>query len=187
MIRHCAFPDVGSSGANSRCLHCTWPLTQLIWRFIWWCVGSSSAEGLLAKTLLLSSSWPSDEPLPGPSIHPVLLVQSWHISDLFKLGHRIDWWCPPNGLSVHPMLPSLLLVFSQSSGATSKWTVRSSDSTCSLETSRNVPITPTIAPTLLPMYRQFIRWCSFSSTVLTLEKINYLLIWHVVFLHPWNL
>jgi hypothetical protein len=44
-------------------LHRTWPWhnsSNIIHR---WCVGSSSAEGLLTKTLLLAHMWPSDEPL----------------------------------------------------------------------------------------------------------------------------
>jgi hypothetical protein len=109
-------------------LHCTWLLTQLIWRFIRRTVSSSGAEDFAAKTLLFTFSRPSDEPL----LHRRFIrcyCSSIGASVLFRLGHRIDQRCSPMdrrfirriwlhcfvssihpthvewGLSVHPTVP----------------------------------------------------------------------------------
>jgi hypothetical protein len=57
------------------------------------------------------------------SVHPVLKASPWHISVLFELDHRFL----PNGPSVHPTLLSSLLLLCNSSDATTKWTVGSSN------------------------------------------------------------
>jgi hypothetical protein len=129
MIRRYVFSGVGSSGATSRCLHRTWPLTQLFRLYVpthrriirCWrpggqnlsdsfhgprdrrmnhCrpVGSSGATAWILVRLCLVWTWSSDRPT-------VLSI----------------------GLSVHPTLVSSLLLLCNSSDATKKWTVGSSD------------------------------------------------------------
>jgi hypothetical protein len=83
-------------------LHCTWLLIQFIWR----CVSSSGAEGLLAKTLLLASSWPSDRPTL-----PLTMASSATESFLARLCLDSNWASDrPTGsplrLSVQPVLLS---------------------------------------------------------------------------------
>jgi hypothetical protein len=61
------------------------------------CVGSSSVEGLVAKTSLLVSSWPPDEPmlpLTMASIHLLLKASSWRVSVLIQTECQIDRRCP---------------------------------------------------------------------------------------------
>jgi hypothetical protein len=129
MIRSYVFPSVGSSGATSCCLHRTWPLTQLFrcyapthCRIIrCWRPHGQNLSGSFHATV----GWTAVD----PSVHPVLLHESWRVSVLFELDHRIDRWFLPmdrrfirrycllflfsatrpmlleNGPSVHPMVP----------------------------------------------------------------------------------
>jgi hypothetical protein len=120
-------------------LHCTWPLTQLLWRFIRRTVGSSGAEDLAARILLLASSRPSDEPLLHCQfivLARLCLVQTWSPDRLM---------IPSNGPSVHPTLLTSLPCFFNSSGASPKWTVGSSDGACWFQPLRSVLSALTLA------------------------------------------
>jgi hypothetical protein len=95
----------------------------------WWCVSSSGAEGLPAKTSLLVSSRPPDRPtlpLTKVSVHLVLKSLSWRVSILIQTRLRIDRQCP----HLHRRIIwcyCLLQPFSfQSSDATGIWIVGSS-------------------------------------------------------------
>jgi hypothetical protein len=145
-------------------LHCTWPLTQFIWRFIQRTVSSSGAEDLAAKTSLLASSRPSDRPtlpLAMPSVHPVLLNLSWRVSILIQTEHRIDRRSNQLDRRFIRCYCLLLLCFFQSSDICRNWTIGSSDGASSLEPSRGVPSTLTHTLTLVPRYRRFIWRCFF--------------------------
>jgi hypothetical protein len=130
MNRRQLFRSIGSSGAPPTSLSCWGSLTELLWRyaptvrrFIWcwrtlhqiliecifitvgWTdassghgVGSSGVEGLILARLCIDSNWASDR----------LTVSSLRPSD-------------------HPVLLSSLLLLCNSSDATRKWIVGSSD------------------------------------------------------------
>jgi hypothetical protein len=93
------------------------------------CVGSSGAEGLVVKTSLSVSSWPSDGPtlpLTMASVHPVfkaLLARLCHDSNWASDRPKVSSLRP----SDHPVLLSSLLLLCNSSGASRNWIVRSSD------------------------------------------------------------
>jgi hypothetical protein len=86
-------------------LHRAWLLTQIIPHFIRQCVGSSGAEGLFTKTLLLANARPSDEPL----LH-LWFIRCWSC----RLGKPLSWFklsvewltVSPLRLSIHPVLLS---------------------------------------------------------------------------------
>jgi hypothetical protein len=63
------FICVGSFGAPPRHVAVANLLTQFIWCFIRWCVGSFDVEDFAAKTFLLANTWSSDEPLLGLLVH----------------------------------------------------------------------------------------------------------------------
>jgi hypothetical protein len=97
-----------------------------------WCFGSSGAEGLLAKTLLLAPMRPSDRlmlPLTKASVHSVLLNLSWCIFVLIQIGRRIDRWCPHLDRQIIRCYCLLQLYSFQSPDATRIWIVGSSDGT----------------------------------------------------------
>jgi hypothetical protein len=153
-------------------LNCTWPCTQIIWCFIRWCIGSSVVEGLLAKTLLLASSRPSNRPtlpLTMASVHPVLLNLSWCVSVLIQTECQIYLRSNQPDSRFIRCYCLLLLWFFQSSDACNNWTVGSSDSASWLEPSRSVPSTLTHTLTLVPRY---CRWrCLFPSFSLHLQLV----------------
>jgi hypothetical protein len=94
------------------------------------CIGSSSAEGLLAKTSLYATSWPSDIPKlsltqgAGSSgaeevvLAHLCLDSNWASDRLTVSSLR---------LLDHPVLLALLFLLCNSSGASRKRTVGSSD------------------------------------------------------------
>jgi hypothetical protein len=92
-------------------------------------VGSSGAEDLAAKTSLIASTvhatvgWT----IADPSVHPVLLHESWCVSVLFELDHRIDRRFFP--LDCRFIRRYYLLFFFSATCPTllKKWTVGSSD------------------------------------------------------------
>jgi hypothetical protein len=177
MIRRYTFPGVSSYVLLAVALHCTWSLTQLLWCFIWRTVGSSGTEDLMAKTLLLASSRPSDRPtlpLTKALVHPVLLNISWRVSVLIQTGRRIDRRSNQPDRQFIRCYCLLLLCFLQSSDACRNWTVGSSDSASCLKPSRSVPSAPTHTSTLVPRYHRFIWRCLFFfflSSVLTLKRL----------------
>jgi hypothetical protein len=62
------------------------------------------------------------------SVHPVLKSSSWRVSVLIQIERRIDRRCPySNRRIMHPVLLFSLLFLCNSSGASTKWTVGSSD------------------------------------------------------------
>jgi hypothetical protein len=162
------FQGVSSSGV----LHVTYPL-HLRWNncsdaMLRRSFGSSGAEGLVAKTSLLVSSWPSDGPtlpLTMTSVHPMLKASSWRVSVLIQTERQIDRRCPHLDCRFIRCYCLLLLCLFHSSGATRKHTIGSSDSLCKLSFLHAVY-------QVHRWYRRFIRRCqfpSFSSAVLTLE------------------
>jgi hypothetical protein len=180
------FQSVGSSGAPPTSRSRWGSLTQLLRRY----VVSSGAEGLASKSSLLASNWPSDRPtlsLGQASDHPVLKASSWHVSVWIQTERRIDRRGPHsdrriircyflpcsssatrptllnNGPSVHPTVPRVWLC---------------------------APTRPTIAPTLVfegPSVHPTVSSLFLFLLVLTLEKYTIFSIWHMVFLHPWDL
>jgi hypothetical protein len=163
-------------------LHRTWSLAQFIRRFNWRTVDSSGAEDSAVKTLLLASSRPWDEPLlthqfiwcycSSKPLLSVLISQA--------IGRPT---VPSLRPSVHPVLRLLLLHFFHSSDACRNWTVGSSDGASWLNPLRSVPRPPTLASRVpsvhLTVSFSFLFFHGFDPW-----KIHYLLIWHVVFLHP---
>jgi hypothetical protein len=140
----------------------------------WWCVGSSGAEGLLAKMSLLVSSRPSDRltlPLAQGVGSSGVEESSWHVSVLIQTKHWIDRryphldrqiiWCycvqQPFSPSNHPMQlktrPSDHLTVATSFGQL-----------------RRVPSAPTLLPRVPSVYPTvsflvFSRlWLDFTST-----------------------
>jgi hypothetical protein len=105
------------------------------------------------------------------SVHPVLKLQSWHISVLIQTKRLIDRRCPLLDRWIIRCYYLLRFVFWQSSGASNRWTVGSFDSFYSLEASQNVPTTST----LLLVYRW---WCPFfflhvfNLSLLQLNMLN---------------
>jgi hypothetical protein len=105
-------------------------LTQFIRHFIRWWVGSSGAEGFVAKNLLLASSRPTNRltlPLTMASVHLVLLNLSWCVSVLFQTDHWIDLRSNQSDRRFIRCYCLLLLCFLQSSSACRNWTIGSSD------------------------------------------------------------
>jgi hypothetical protein len=135
------FLGVGSSGATSRCLPRTWPFTQ----FIQWCVGSSDAEDLCAKTSLSCARKPSDRPTVEPTIP-----------------------------SVHLVLLNPLLCCRNSSNASKTGGVSSSGGPSWQAFLCSIPIHPMLALTLPPRYRRFIRQYLFllSSSFWTCHHLS---------------
>jgi hypothetical protein len=125
------FPGVGSSGDTSRCLHRTW----LLWHncsdaMHRRCVGSSGAEDPASKSPLLVSTRPSDR----PTLHLDQGVGSSGAEGfvLTRLCMNSNWasdrpTVSPLRPSDHPVLLSSLLFLCNSSDATKRWTVGSSD------------------------------------------------------------
>jgi hypothetical protein len=95
MIRRYVFLGDGSFGATRRCLHCTWPLTQLFQRnapmhrrFIrCWRPRCQNVSVSFHVTV----GWTAAD----LSVHPVLKTSYWRVSVLFKHDHRIDQRFPP--------------------------------------------------------------------------------------------
>jgi hypothetical protein len=120
------------------------------------CVGSSSAEGLVAKTSLLVSSWPSDGPtlpLTMVSVHPMLKASSWRVSILIQTEHRIDRQCPHSDRQIIQCywlccFCSAIHPTHLETGPSDHPTVTSSS--CMLL--RCVPSAPTLAPMVLSVH-----------------------------------
>jgi hypothetical protein len=96
------------------------------------CIRSSGAEDPASKSLLLASNWPSDR----PTLHLDQGVRSFGAEGfvLVRLCLDSNWVSDRPTVSSlrpsdHPVLLSLLLLFCNSSDATKKWTVDSSDGT----------------------------------------------------------
>jgi hypothetical protein len=95
MIWRYAFSGVGSSGTTSCCppLHMT---VDTIHPMLY--TDAPSVHPVLKDSLpapyclLLRDHRITAAP---PSVHPVLLLQSWHVSVSFRLDHQIDRRCPP--------------------------------------------------------------------------------------------
>jgi hypothetical protein len=151
------------------------------------CVGSSGAEDSALKSPLLASTWPSDR----PTLH---LDQGVRLSGaegfvLARLCLDSNWVSDrptvfPLRPSDHPVLLSSLLFLCNSSDATRKWTVGSSDGTYgfTLYTNSSDDCTDACIWGIVgssdgvfsfPFLARF--WPLFCSFL------------HVVFLHPWDL
>jgi hypothetical protein len=103
---------------------------------MFWCtVRSSSAERSCGQNVSGSFHATVGSTVAHPSVHPLLKASSWRVSALFKLNHRIPM-VPSNEPSVHPTLLSLWFLFSNSSDATRKGTVGSSN---------GIKLTPVVA------------------------------------------
>jgi hypothetical protein len=108
------------------------------------------------------------------SVHPVLKAPSWRVSVLIQTERQIDRRCPRP--SDHPMLLISLLLLCNSSDATKKWTVGSSDVP---RVSPNVPTRLRIAPTLailVPSVHRMVSFLFLFFLVFGPWKIDYLLI-----------
>jgi hypothetical protein len=80
-----------------------------------------------------------------PSVHPVLLHESWRVYVLFKLDHRIHWWFLPMD---HRFIRHYCLLFFFSATRLTLLENGSSVHTTVPWFSPSVPTRPTIAPTL---------------------------------------
>jgi hypothetical protein len=94
MIWRYDFWGVGSSSASSRCLHRTWPLTQLLRRYtltLCWIISCWRPRGQnLSSSFHATVRWTIAHPL----VHPVLKASSWRVSVLIQTERRIDRRCP---------------------------------------------------------------------------------------------
>jgi hypothetical protein len=170
MIRCYVFLGVGSSGATSCCLHRTWPLTQLFQRYapmhrrIIQCWRPRSQN--LSDSFHTTVGWTAAD----PSIHLVLLHESWCVSVLFELDHRIDrWFLPMDRQFIRRYY--LLFFFSAT-----RPTLLENDRRFIQRRLGFYPVYQLVWPLhrrLLSRYRRFIRQCpffSFSFSFLTLKK-----------------
>jgi hypothetical protein len=124
------FQGVGSSSALPRHL-----AVEVLWQncsdaMHRRCVSSSGAEDPPTKSSLLVASWPSDR----PTLSLTQGVGSSGAEDVVLAHLCLDLnWASDRPMvsslrpSDHPVLPSLLLFLCNSSDATRKWTVGSSD------------------------------------------------------------
>jgi hypothetical protein len=157
MIWRYVFPSVGSSGATSRCLHHTWPLTQLFRRYApthRWIIRCWRPRGQnLSGSFHATVGWT----VADPSVHPVLLHESWRVSVLFELDHQIDRRFLPMD---HRFIQRYCLLFFSATRPTL------------LENRPSIhPMVPWFSPVyqlvrplhrrLLSRYRRFIRRCHF--------------------------
>jgi hypothetical protein len=111
--------------------------------------GSSGAEGLLAKTSLYAASWPSDRPMlsltqgvGSSGAEEVVLARLCLDSNWASDRPTVSSVRPSN----HPVLLALLLLLCNSSGASGKRTVGSSDGANFILPLHSVPSAPTLAP-----------------------------------------
>jgi hypothetical protein len=139
-------------------------------------VRSSGGEEPTAKTSLVASTWPSDEPIDAFSDHGV----GSYGAKGFTLARLCLVWTWPSDRprvsslrpSDHPVLLSLLLFLCKSSDATRK----------------GIKLTPVVA-----LCTKFSDSC-FYGTIGSFDGgfsfdllFSLFSIWHVVFLHPWDL
>jgi hypothetical protein len=154
------------------------------------CVGSSGAERLLVKTYLHAASWPSDKPM----LSLTQGVGSSGAEDfvLARLCLDSNWASDRPTVSSlrpsdHSVLLSSLFFLCNSSGASTKWTVGSSDGAnirfCLL---RNGPSTQTLA-FRVPSVHPTVSFLFLSFVVFDPWKYTIFSIWHVVFWHSWDL
>jgi hypothetical protein len=124
------FQGVGSSGAPPTSF-CHWgSLNFCSGAMHWRCVGSSGAEDPAPKSPLLAFTRPSDRPtlhldqgVGSSGAEGFVLAHLYMNSNWVSDGPTVS----PLRLSDHPVLLSLLLFHCNSSDATKRWTVGSSD------------------------------------------------------------